>query len=613
MKPELKWCHRCNLPVFTSYCPFCREKSSPLNISPPYDPRPAVSSDVELLKKLLREKLGVKDCSKVLVEPILLNRVYYLDSVDEVVVGGEKGFILEYDCVKRDFTIKPWGRVAGLIAEEKLGYYAELKDDYSKGSCLSRANIIRGNLPEGEAYVPFVARETFGVLHLTEDKVIVEEAWARESIEFPEKRNIVKIFEYLSNRVEYLKERAVKLIEKYCFKEGLKPIVNFSGGKDSTAVLSIACEAGICEAVLSNTGLEFAESLEYSRRIGAEIGAEVHEVVADWRLFEEIFRRHGPPARDNRWCTLVLKILPLNEFLEKKYLLTDVVSITGQRKYESPKRARAGYFAKSSTPGKVKYIASPILDWTTLDVYAYLYLNKIEVNPLYSRGLVRIGCFMCPTMHSVDFKKIEEFYGEHYIWWVNKLKKYCREKNINSKWVDYGLWRWLYKYPPYAWQTARRIGLNLTKVTEKNIKEIAALTVSEKTAAIVFRSKPSSSFRNILTVLKVKTKGNMISYRKCSGVLASSKIELRGPRKELLEFLKKIAQAYGMANYCIACKACVQVCYSKSISFRGRSLLIDLSKCSTCGNCARICPIAGILERKTEAYLKHLKPTVESS
>ncbi|RLE79239.1 MAG: hypothetical protein DRJ52_08850 [Thermoprotei archaeon] len=612
MKPELKWCRDCNLPVFTSCCPLCGERSLSVNISPPYDPRPAFSNDIELLKKLLREKLGVRDYTKILVEPVLLNRVYYLDSVDEVIVAGERSLTVKYDCVERDFIVKPWGKVAELIAEEKLGYYAELKEDYSKGSRLSRADIVEGDLPEEEAYVPFVAKETFGILHLTGKEVVVEEVWTKEVLEFPEKRSILEVFEHLSGRVEYLKEKAVKLIERYCFKGGLKPIVNFSGGKDSTVVLSIVCEAGICEAVLSNTGLEFAESLEYSRRVGAKIGAEVHEVVADWSFFEEVFKRHGPPARDNRWCTRVLKILPLNKFLGEKYPLADIVSITGQRKYESPKRARAGYFAKSSTPGKVKYIASPILNWTTLDVYAYLYLNKIEVNPLYLRGLVRIGCFMCPTMHSVDFKKIEEFYGKYYLWWLEELKKYCRERNIDSKWVDYGLWRWLYKYPPHAWRTAKRVSLNLARVIERNTREIAVLRVSKKKATIVFRSAPSSSFKSILSMLKVKIKGSEFSYRKCSGILAGSRVEVRGSPRDLLKLLRKIVEAYGMANYCILCRACAEVCLSKSISFKGRSLRVDLDKCLGCGECVRICPVAGILVKKAEALLRQARFSVES-
>ena len=607
MELELKWCRSCNLPVFSSYCPLCGEKTLPVNVSPPYDPRPAFPCDVELLRRLLREKLGISDYSKVLVDPILLNRVYRLDSVDEVVIAGEKGLVVEYDCVRRDFIVKPWGKVAGLIAEEKLGYYVELKDDYPRGRHLSRVDIVEGNMPEGEAYVPFTARKTFGILHLSGRNIVVEEVWPKERIERPVGRSITEIFKHLSSRVEFLKEKSLKLIEKYCSKGEIKPIVNFSGGKDSTTVLSIACEAGICETVLSNTGLEFTMSLEYSRRIGARIGAELHEVYANWRFFEEIFRRHGPPARDNRWCTLVLKILPLNSFLKKRYPLEDVVSITGQRKYESPKRARAGYFAKSNIPGKAKYIMSPILDWTTLDVYAYLYLNKIEVNPLYSKGLPRIGCFMCPTLHMVDFRRIEEFYGQQYRWWLEKLRKHCRERNIDSRWIDYGLWRWLCKHPPHAWQTARRTGLNLAKVVERSIEEIFSLKISKGEIIIIFRSAPSESFRDILNILKVEIRGDKLSYRKCTGTLVGNKIEIMGSSKYLPILLAKIVQAYGMANYCIQCRACLEVCTNKSISLRGRNLQINLDKCSKCEKCIKVCPIAGILLRKIKAYTRLFK------
>ena len=45
---------------------------------------------------------------------------------------------------------------------------------------------------------------------------------------------------------------------------------------------------------------------------------------------------------------------------------------------------------------------NPILDWTELDIWRYLAMNQIPVNPLYSQGYRSLGCAPCSKIVADD-------------------------------------------------------------------------------------------------------------------------------------------------------------------------------------------------------------------
>ena len=116
-----------------------------------------------------------------------------------------------------------------------------------------------------------------------------------------------------------------------------------------------------------------------------------------------------PPTRLVRYCCEVLKEQSgTNRFLT-----------TGVRWAESKKRkeGRGIYESFARERGKKiilnndnddkrqlfescrlrsKHICNPIIDWSDHDVWDYIRLEKIPVNPLYDMGFFRVGCIGCP-------------------------------------------------------------------------------------------------------------------------------------------------------------------------------------------------------------------------
>jgi phosphoadenosine phosphosulfate reductase len=40
--------------------------------------------------------------------------------------------------------------------------------------------------------------------------------------------------------------------------------------------------------------------------------------------------------------------------------------------------------------------ANPILDWTSFEVWLYIYFNNLVINNAYKKGSQRVGCLCCP-------------------------------------------------------------------------------------------------------------------------------------------------------------------------------------------------------------------------
>jgi phosphoadenosine phosphosulfate reductase len=56
---------------------------------------------------------------------------------------------------------------------------------------------------------------------------------------------------------------------------------------------------------------------------------------------------------------------------------------------------------------KGRFILNPIIDWEDLDVWEFIKLRNIMVNPLYSQGWNRVGCIGCPMGRGR--KELEQF------------------------------------------------------------------------------------------------------------------------------------------------------------------------------------------------------------
>lgn len=222
--------------------------------------------------------------------------------------------------------------------------------------------------------------------------------------------------------IERLAAEAREFIRKWV---GKPPVfVAVSGGLDSSVTLSLTVEALGARnviAVYADTGMEFGESLRTVEKLASRLGVDLEIVSSGVDPVDEI-RRRGLMGKERRWCTRVLKLRPLREFYSKRGAK---VVIDGARALESESRTATPRVDINPVIPFVKRLL-PIHSWSRLEVQLYARLRGLPTNPLYDEGLHRIGCILCPAMHTHEMKVAMKLKPNFY-------------KRISSALIDLGI------------------------------------------------------------------------------------------------------------------------------------------------------------------------------
>lgn len=189
-------------------------------------------------------------------------------------------------------------------------------------------------------------------------------------------------------------DKALLLLSSVCDSHLVE--VCYSGGKDSEVILELAKMAGIkFRAYYKNTTIDPPKTISHAMSKGVT-------VLQPKKTFFELVKEHGLPTRRARFCCAYLK----------EYKVLDV-AIQGIRRCESKKRER---LYSSADPVICRFYGSkknhvnvvlPILDWSDVDVSAFIKDRNILCHPLYynDRGEFcvnrRLGCMGCPLKSDV--------------------------------------------------------------------------------------------------------------------------------------------------------------------------------------------------------------------
>lgn len=244
-----------------------------------------------------------------------------------------------------------------------------------------------------------------------------------------------------------------------------KPIVvTYSGGKDSQVLLEVAKSSGEPFEVHHNLTTvdapptvqfiknEFKKLEERGIKCTIEIPMYQGKPLTMWNL---IPRKLMPPTRLVRYCC--------GEFKEKG--CGDRVVALGVRWAESTKRSQRSEFEtianRSDQSKKASYeimlmndnddkrkiieqcrlkgkiACNPIIAMTDADVWDIIHDHKLEYNPLYDNGYMRVGCIGCPMGNKCQKKKqFKDFptYKRAYIRAFDKMLQVRSEKGLANKW-----------------------------------------------------------------------------------------------------------------------------------------------------------------------------------
>jgi sulfate adenylyltransferase subunit 2 len=212
---------------------------------------------------------------------------------------------------------------------------------------------------------------------------------------------ISKTGKYSLSHLRYLEAESIHILREVV-AECERPVLLYSVGKDSSCLLRL-CQKAFHPGKLPfplmhvDTGFKFREMYEFRDRMARELGAQV--IV--WRNEAAISDRANPFDLGTQRCC---------GFLKTEALLTGLrhhqfdAAIGGARRDEEKSRAKERFFSfrdafgqwdpKAQRPElwnlynpRVNATESmrvfPLSNWTELDVWQYIYLEKIPINPLY--------------------------------------------------------------------------------------------------------------------------------------------------------------------------------------------------------------------------------------
>jgi len=206
---------------------------------------------------------------------------------------------------------------------------------------------------------------------------------------------------YLRSHLQQIESEAIYVMREVA-AQFERPVLMFSGGKDSIVMVHLAKKAFYPAKIPFpllhiDTGHNFPETLAFRDRLVAELGVElIVRYVQDTIDAGKVKEETGPNASRNALQTVTL----LDALKE---LRTDA-AIGGARRDEEKARAKERFFSHRDAfgqwdpknqrpelwnlyngrkaPGE-HFRVFPISNWTELDIWQYIQEQNIELPPLY--------------------------------------------------------------------------------------------------------------------------------------------------------------------------------------------------------------------------------------
>ncbi len=470
VKKVLYWCDQCNVPLIGRTCA-CGAKVREIPLLQPYDVRPALAADMALIRSLLTEQFGDIPLQKV----VLLNKTGGADRADLVIVHGDRFGWLSFDPVARKFSLDVTPEALPHILPYATRGIVDLEAEPAvrahKGRIGGKRFPLTASVPDGTVIVSY--RNRFGTGVVRDGQVRVKELApvSPRARPDPDWDTVIEKNRY---HLKNLERNAIRTIRKH-INDRPCANVSFSGGKDSTAVLHLARKAGIDKAFFIDTGIELPETVEFVASQGVEI-------IRRGGDFFQAVEKAGPPGKDHRWCCKLLKLHPLKIYLAET---GPCVTIQGNRWYESWNRAELDETSQNPA-NPMQLNVSPIRSWRALEVYLYLWWQEVPMNPLYEKGLERIGCYLCPAVLESEYEGLREMHPELTDRWDEFLIRWAEKNGLPEVYHRWGLWRWR-ALPPKMREVCRDRGIPLNEDFTLKAAPVTKRTEAAKTKTVKAR------------------------------------------------------------------------------------------------------------------------------
>ncbi len=366
--------------------------------------------------------------------------------------------------------------------------------------------------------------------------------------------------------------------------------VAFSGGKDSIVLLELVKRAlprSSFLVVFGDTGMEFPDTYDVVKTVEQQCkddGIAFYRAQSHFKP-EESWKLFGPPSRVLRWCCSVHKSVPqtlkIREILGKKDYKELV--FVGVRASESVTRSEYEYEIDGlKIKGQKSYNA--ILEWSSAEIWLYMYANNLLINRAYILGNQRVGCAYCPMSLKTDYIK-KACYTEVIDKFENILREhYCSEDILNGYWCA-------------------RVNGTLLKENEQKI-----FTQQTPTYLEIEVKNPTTKLEEWLKTIKDINFHYSKEDVNDGYIIRISNTTNRDEQIQIGIFKTLIRKS----AYCIACGACEANCRKGCLSFVNG---LHIDGCIHCQECNRLqdgCLLYSSLKFPSTKGDNHVKITVDA-
>jgi phosphoadenosine phosphosulfate reductase len=199
-------------------------------------------------------------------------------------------------------------------------------------------------------------------------------------------------------------QTAERVLEWAADRFGERILLTCSWQKQSSVLVHMISEVAPGMRVVEfDTGLLFPETYETRERLISRYPIAFEKIDPELTVSGQA-EKHGDRLweRDPDACCGIRKVAPLARALDGMEAW-----VSGIRREQSTTRQNARKIELDERRGIVK--VQPLADWTSRDVWRYIWRHGIPYNPLHDHGYPSIGCIPCTT--SVNGQAADERAG----------------------------------------------------------------------------------------------------------------------------------------------------------------------------------------------------------